>query len=117
MGDTRIGLRRPRIREGEHDFSVRGPTMAAAAPGGAGSLQRAIAFRPSLHSRPARHRRSDETEVGSQVVDESKTNIREEHVMEAITGLDADQLTFECMADRDQSALPPNPPAGSDLAG
>jgi hypothetical protein len=36
-----------------------------------------------LHSRPAGHGRSDEAEVGPQVVDEAESNVREEDVAEA----------------------------------
>ena len=101
------GLRRPAVeravrlahcrRSGitHHDLRAasreRGEALRRVAPGQLSSILEL------LHSRPARHRRSDKAEVGPQVVNEAESNIREEDVVEAIAGLDADPLAFQGM--------------------
>jgi hypothetical protein len=55
--------------------------------------RRGFSARQLSHSRPARHRRPDEAEVGPQVVDEAESDIREEDVVEAVGRLDPDRLS------------------------
>ena len=64
---------------------------------------------PSLHTGPACHGRTNESELWPFVVDEAKANVREEDMVQPVTGLDADPFAFQSVPQVTRSASIPIP--------
>ena len=84
--------------------------MGDRCPGDIGDISALSAFY-LFHPGPTHHRWTNESELRFFVIKEAEPNVSKEDVVHAVALFDSNRFAFECVADRDQRALPANPPA------